>query len=64
MIAPDERSAVLNRFYRSERTRHLPGTGLGLGIVSAIVRLHDFDLSIGGAHKGTVVTIDCWPPHP
>jgi signal transduction histidine kinase len=74
-IAPDERRAVLNRFYRSERTRHLPGTGLGLGIVSAIVRLHDFDLSIAGAHsgtyngtdsgtgKGTAVTIDCWPHH-
>ncbi|MFP6562838.1 sensor histidine kinase [Paraburkholderia sp. B3] len=62
-IAPDERSAVLGRFYRSERTRHLPGSGLGLGIVLAIVRLHDFELSIGGADKGTVVTIDCWPHH-
>lgn len=61
-IAPEERSAVLGRFYRAERTRHLPGTGLGLGIVAAIVRLHDFDLSIGGgAREGTVVMIDCWP---
>lgn len=62
-ISPAERSAVLGRFYRSERTRHLPGTGLGLGIVSAIVRLHDFDLAIGGAQQGTIVSIDCWPHH-
>jgi len=59
-IAPGERAAVLGRFYRSERTRHLPGTGLGLGIVSAIVRLHDFRLAIGEANPGTIVTIDCW----
>jgi signal transduction histidine kinase len=59
-IPPDERAAVLGRFYRSERTRHLPGTGLGLGIVAAIVRLHDFRLAIGGAHPGAIVTIDCW----
>lgn len=59
-IAPGERDAVLGRFYRSERTRHLPGTGLGLGIVSAIVRLHDFRLAIGAANPGTIVTIDCW----
>jgi signal transduction histidine kinase len=62
-IAPGERAAVLARFYRSERTRHLPGTGLGLGIVSAIVRLHDFRLAIGGARPGTAITVDCWPHH-
>jgi signal transduction histidine kinase len=59
-IAPDERRAVLGRFYRGERTRHLPGTGLGLGIVAAIVRLHDYRLAVGGAHPGAIVTIDCW----
>ncbi|WP_321938978.1 HAMP domain-containing sensor histidine kinase [Paraburkholderia sp. J8-2] len=59
-IAPGERAAVSGRFYRSERTRHLPGTGLGLGIVSAIVRLHDFRLAIGEANPGAIVTIDCW----
>jgi signal transduction histidine kinase len=62
-IASEERDAVLGRLYRSERTRHLPGTGLGLGIVSAIVRLHDFRLAIGGAHPGTTVTVDCWMQH-
>lgn len=59
-IPVSERNAVLNRFYRVEQTRHIPGTGLGLGIVSAIVRLHDFELRIGGEECGTTITIDCW----
>jgi signal transduction histidine kinase len=60
-IPVSERNAVLNRFYRVEQTRHVPGTGLGLGIVSAIIRLHDFELRIGGEDRGTTITIDCWP---
>jgi signal transduction histidine kinase len=60
-IPVSERNAVLNRFYRVEQTRHVPGTGLGLGIVSAIIRLHDFELRIGGEGRGTTITIDCWP---
>jgi signal transduction histidine kinase len=60
-IPVSERNAVLNRFYRVEQTRHMPGTGLGLGIVSAIIRLHDFELRIGGEDRGTTITIDCWP---
>ncbi|HEY1999903.1 HAMP domain-containing sensor histidine kinase [Paraburkholderia sp.] len=60
-IPVSERHAVLNRFYRIEKTRHVPGTGLGLGIVSAIIRLHDFELRIGGEDRGTTITINCWP---
>jgi signal transduction histidine kinase len=60
-IPVGERNAVLNRFYRVEQTRHVPGTGLGLGIVSAIIRLHGFELHIGGEDRGTTITIDCWP---
>lgn len=60
-IPVNERSAVLNRFYRVEQTRHVPGTGLGLGIVSAIIRLHDFDMQIGGEDTGTTITVSCWP---
>jgi signal transduction histidine kinase len=60
-IPVDERHAVLNRFYRVEQTRHVPGTGLGLGIVSAIIRVHDFELRIGGEDRGTIITVDCWP---
>lgn len=51
-IPAGEREAVLQRFYRSEGTRQLPGSGLGLSIVSAIVRLHGFRLDIGAGENG------------
>ncbi|HEY3597857.1 MAG TPA: HAMP domain-containing sensor histidine kinase [Paraburkholderia sp.] len=60
-IPTDEREAVLKDFYRAKQTSHIPGTGIGLGIVAAIVRLHDFELRLDGAAGGTVATIECWP---
>jgi len=61
-IPGPEREAVLQRFYRGEQARHLAGSGLGLSIVSAVVRLHDFTLRIGsnGEAAGTAVTLECW----
>jgi signal transduction histidine kinase len=58
-IPPDEREAVFRRFYRSDETRSKPGCGLGLAIVSAIVRLHGFSLSVGGTEKGAVFSVVC-----
>ncbi|NKF24170.1 sensor histidine kinase [Solimonas marina] len=59
-IPAGERDVVLQRFYRGESTRQLPGSGLGLSIVSAIVRLHGFHLDIGpGDQGGTRVTLHC-----
>jgi signal transduction histidine kinase len=60
-IPSSERGAVLQLFYRSEQTRHIAGSGLGLSIVSAVIRVHDFTMSIGDAEPGTRVTIECWP---
>lgn len=60
-IAADEREAVLQRFYRSERSRQLPGSGLGLSLVSAIVRLHGFTLELGDAERGLRVSLLCAP---
>jgi signal transduction histidine kinase len=64
-IPEREREAVLQRFYRGDQTRHLAGSGLGLSIVSAVMRLHDFALRVGangtGASPGTSMTVECWP---
>ena len=45
-IPPAERELVLRRFYRGDKARQVPGHGLGLNLVSAIARLHDFKLVI------------------
>ncbi|WP_321853968.1 sensor histidine kinase [Paraburkholderia tropica] len=60
-IPRGERSAVLQRFFRSEHTQHLPGSGLGLSIVAAVVNLHGYSLRIEDAQPGTRISIECWP---
>jgi signal transduction histidine kinase len=57
-----ERTAVLQRFYRSERDQLIPGSGLGLSIVAAIVRMHRFRLELQDAEPGLRVVIDCRTP--
>jgi signal transduction histidine kinase len=60
-IREDERTAVLNRFYRGENDLQTHGFGLGLSIVMAIIRLHDFGFELVDAKPGTRATIFCWP---
>ena len=45
-IPPEERANVLLRFYRLERSRSTPGSGLGLSMASAIAALHHGTLEI------------------
>jgi signal transduction histidine kinase len=45
-ISQDERDAVLRRFYRSNKVQGVRGLGLGLNLVAAIVKLHEFRLTI------------------
>jgi len=56
-----ELAAVLQRFYRGERDRLTPGSGLGLSIVGAIARLHGFAFRLEDAHPGLRAVIDCGP---
>jgi signal transduction histidine kinase len=57
-ISEHERDAVLRRFYRSDKVRHTPGLGLGLNLVTAIVKLHGFRFTVVSG-PGCVVEIAC-----
>jgi signal transduction histidine kinase len=59
-IPQADRDAVLQRFYRSERTHHIAGSGLGLSIVSTVMHVHDFTIKLHDARPGTRATIECW----
>jgi signal transduction histidine kinase len=52
---------VLRRFYRADRSRQTPGTGLGLSLVASIVRLHGFGLVLDDRAEGCCIELECWP---
>jgi signal transduction histidine kinase len=52
-----DRAKVLQRFYRLERSRALPGSGLGLSLAAAIAHLHNAQLSIADNDPGVAVSI-------
>ena len=56
-ISDQEHDAVLRRFYRSDKIRNTPGVGLGLNLVSAIVKLHGFRMIIHSGPGGRVEII-------
>jgi signal transduction histidine kinase len=51
-IPAEERAKVITRFYRLDRSRSLPGNGLGLPIVAAISHLHSGTLSLEDVGPG------------
>lgn len=57
-IPEGDREKVFQRFFRveSSRGRH-PGNGLGLSLVSAVVKLHDGDILLEDNHPGLRVVI-------
>ena len=57
-IAENERDVVMRRFYRSDKSRNTRGAGLGLSLVSAIVKLHGFRLTLNTG-AGCVAEISC-----
>ena len=56
-IPQAERDHVLRRFVRLEASRNEPGSGLGLSLVAAVVRLHDAQITLGDAGPGLVATV-------
>jgi signal transduction histidine kinase len=56
-IAPDERHAVLRRFYRGEGSRHTPGSGLGLSLAAAVAGMHGMVLEFHDAAVGCEISL-------
>lgn len=56
-IPPDQREAVLRRFYRTEQSRHTPGSGLGLALVAGVAGLHEMAIQIADADPGCRITL-------
>lgn len=61
-IAADQREAVLRRFHRGADAQALPGSGLGLSVVVAILHLHGFALHLRDAAPGLIARIDTARP--
>ena len=56
-IPDGERERVFRRFYRLERSRSTPGSGLGLSLVEAIVKYHGAKIVLADNHPGLRVEI-------
>jgi len=52
-----ERQRIFDRFYRLERSRSTPGSGLGLALVAAVARLHGAEVGLSDAGPGLVVDV-------
>jgi len=60
-IPEDRRRSVLQRFYRLAEAKNVEGSGLGLSLVDAIVRLHGFQLVLDDTPGGgTSARLCCW----
>lgn len=56
-IPRQDRSRMLQRFTRLDRSRSTPGTGLGLAMVAAIAACHDGEVRLEDNHPGLRVVI-------
>src|SRR3954454_2887235 len=56
-IPEGERSRVLQRFYRLERSRTTPGNGLGLSLVAGVVEVHRATLELADNRPGLKVIV-------
>jgi heavy metal sensor kinase len=57
-ISQEELPNIFRRFYRGDRSRSRPGTGLGLSLVQAIVHAHGGQISVTSSpNVGTTFTI-------
>ena len=45
----EDQKLVFKRFFRSDASRHLQGNGLGLSLVKAIVKAHQWQISLASS---------------
>jgi signal transduction histidine kinase len=51
-VPQEDMDKLTRRFYRVDQSRHLPGNGLGLSIVTAITQLHEGTLALRRVEPG------------
>ena len=56
-IAQSDHKKVLQRFYRTQKSRNKPGSGLGLALVAAIAKLHSATLLLTNNEPGLKVIL-------
>ena len=56
-VPEGDRERVLQRFVRLEKSRSAPGSGLGLSLVAAVVRMHGGKITLGDNAPGLSVAI-------
>ena len=57
-IAPADRTRVLDRFVRLDESRNKPGNGLGLSLVSSVMKLHGGSLTLEDAGPGLLAKLE------
>lgn len=56
-VAKEDRQVIKERFKRLDESRSLPGNGLGLSLVDAIVKMHDGQMQFEDAKPGLKVQL-------
>ena len=56
-IPEDEYGKITQRFYRLDQSRSTPGSGLGLALVYAVLKLHKMELSFADNAPGLKVSV-------
>ncbi len=57
-VEESDRSKIFERFYRADESRNLPGNGLGLSLVVAVIKMHNAEIDVkNNQPNGLIVEI-------
>lgn len=51
-LSPGDRAQAMDRFFRADASRNMPGSGLGLALVRAVAQLHSGEVTLEDANPG------------